>query len=262
MLGLCLGALGAEAPTPRMLFSFETDQEVAQVRASNARAVRADRHATEGAHSLLVTADAGANASLILPSGSAPWDIGANGAVAVNAVNDEASPVTLVVQVTDAGGAVTKGKFVLRAKGDTAIALALNSPDPLEVGMRGPAAIPGYRLADSDYKRIDTSKVASIAVSLDGSGKRVRVFLDSVRLAPGISYKGIVDPLGQFALGTWPGKMPGAAGFVEARAAEERNSHGDLRSPDSMSTADGRRGRSSRPPASSARPNKTANGGW
>ena len=142
-------------------------------------------------------------------------------AIALDAVNDGLAPVTITLGVIDSAGAVTKGKFVLRADESAPIALPVNSPDPLDMGMRGPAAIPNYRLAASDYRKIDSSRVSAVEISVDGGGQPVRLFIDSVRLAPGITYDRIADPLGQFVLESWPGKMAGAGGFAKARALEE-----------------------------------------
>jgi hypothetical protein len=55
----------------------------------------------------------------------------------------------------------------------------LNSPDPLDTGMRGPAAIPGYRLASSDYRKIDLSRVSPIALSLAKTERPRELFIDA-----------------------------------------------------------------------------------
>ena len=171
MLGLCLGALAAEAPNPRMLFSFET-RRGSRAGSRFEHACGAGGQTCDGG-STFPARDRGrrGNGELDLALRPRSMGIGAHGAVAVDAFNDEAAPVTLVFQVTDAAGAVTKGNFVLRAKGEASIALALNTLDPLDVGMRGPAAIPGYRLAASDYQRIDSSRVTSIAMSFRRRGQ-------------------------------------------------------------------------------------------
>ena len=133
------------------------------------------------------------------PSGAQRIDCRPFGAVAFHARNSAGAPVTLHLAVKDSAGARTEGTFKLRAQGDLEIAFPLNSPDPLDMGMRGPAAIPGYRLFSSDHRKLDLSRIASIAVR--PSEKQITI--DNVRLIPGITYEKIVDPLGQFALDNW-----------------------------------------------------------
>src|SRR5581483_9592275 len=139
-----------------------------------------------------------------LPAGTKPFDCRPFGAVAFHVKNAASSTAVLQIQAKDAAGAITKGTLKLRPEADFAVAFPLNSPDPLEMGMRGPAAIPGYRLTSSDYRKVDLSRVSSIAVRLPAAS---RVSISEVKLVPGITYDKIVDPLGQFALGEWPGKV-------------------------------------------------------
>lgn len=133
--------------------------------------------------------------------------------------NNEAIPLSL--EVKDATGAATKGTIKIRARGDEAVALPLNSPDPLEMGVRGPAAIPGYRLFYSDYHRIDASHVYSVVLRLPGHALASNVTVGDVRLIAGNTYERIVDPFGQFALDKWPGKVEKESEFAERRTAEE-----------------------------------------
>jgi len=220
-LALCLGAATAESPKPRVLYSFEDDAAVGRARASGAKIERAPIHATEGKYSLLLTAASGSRASLVLPFGSSPLDLGPFGALAFDTFNDGEQRVNLIIAATDSAGGVTTGRFTLRPKFETPIALPVNTPNPHEMGMRGPAAIPAYWLAASDYRKIDRGHVASIEISVDGGGQPVRLYIDAVRLAPGITYDRIVDALGQFALTSWPGKLADAGSFARVRATEE-----------------------------------------
>jgi hypothetical protein len=151
------------------------------------------------------------------PPETKPLDCGRFGAVAFHVKNPAGSPVTLHLEVKDTAGARTQGTFKLRAHGDLAVAFPLNSPDPLDMGMRGPAAIPGYRLFTCDHQKLDLSRIASIAVRPSESG----ITIADVRLIPGITYNKIVDPFGQFALEDWPGKLKDQSGFAQRRAAEE-----------------------------------------
>ena len=156
-----------------------------------------------------------------MPAGAPPLDCSRSGAVAFHVRSSAGSPVVLQVEVTDAAGAVSKATFRLRARGEAAVAVPLDAPDPLEMGMRGPAAIPGYRLASSDYHKIARSQVASIVLRLPDAAAAGRLRIDDVKLIPGITYDQIVDPLGQFSRDDWPGKIHNESEFAARRTAEE-----------------------------------------
>lgn len=221
LLVLCLPALLGQSPRSRILFSFEPNEDISRIKAVDAHIERTQEHATDGGYSLVLSIHPGERPGVTLPSGAKPWDWRPFGALALNVVNADDNPATLTIEVKDATGATTHGVCKLRARGDLAIALPLNSPNPLDMGMRGPAAIPGYPLASSDYHKIDLSRVSSIALSLPKTEKPRELFLDAVRLIPGNTYDKIVDPLGQFALAEWPGKMKNEAEFAQRRSAEE-----------------------------------------
>jgi len=221
LLAFVLPAMAAGADT-RVLFSFESNEEMANIKATGARLERVQAGATDGSYALEVTLT-GEKPELTLSSGAQPWDWKPFGAVALDVSNEEDTPVAFTIEVKDAAGGATKGDVRLRAKGTMAVALPLNSPDPLELGMRGPAAIPGYRLASSDHHKIELSSAGAISITFRGAAKPRKVRIDAVRLIPGISYQKIVDQLGQFAFANWPGKLKSEADFV-ARRAEEKAS--------------------------------------
>jgi hypothetical protein len=210
-----------QTPSPRILFSFEREQEIAAIKAVNVRLERVAGHTAEGKYSLAVDIQPGERPGITLPSGAQPWDWRPFGALALNVANSDASPVELTIEVKDAAGALTKGSFRLQGSGERQVALLLNSPSPLDMGMRGPTAIPYFHLASSDYRKIDLAHVSSIAIGFSKTAKPHRVTIDAVRLIAGNTYDKIVDPLGQFALVDWPGKLHGASDFASRRAAEE-----------------------------------------
>jgi hypothetical protein len=144
-----------------------------------------------------------------------PWNWQSFGALAFDAVNRGSEAVEVAVAVTDAGGTTTKGKIRVRAGATYAVAFPLNTPNPLEVGMRGPAGIPGRRLATTDYQAIELARVASYSIEPGAAA------VSNVRLIPGIRYDRITDRFGQFALDSWPGKLSDEAEFAKRRAEEE-----------------------------------------
>src|ERR1022692_2852752 len=76
--------------------------------------------------------------TLFLVPGKAPSSTMPSGAVAFHVKSAADSPVVLHVDVKDAAGEVSKATLKLRVRGDAVVAVPLNSPDPLEMGMRGP----------------------------------------------------------------------------------------------------------------------------
>ena len=221
LLVLPLTVLLSQTPSSRMLFSFEPNEDISQIKVVGARIQRTKAHVTDGEYSLALSIRPGEQPVVTLPSGPTLWDWRPFGAVALNLANAGENLATLTIEVKDAAGTLTRGDFRLRAGSELALALPLNAPDPLDMGMRGPPAIPGYRLASSDYHKIDLSRISSIALRFPKSEKPCSIVIDAVRLIPGITYDKIVDPLGQFALGNWPGKMMNESEFAQRRGSEE-----------------------------------------
>ncbi len=206
-------ALCAQPPKQKVLLAFERDADVSNVKAESLRLTR-----TAGVLKLELQP---AKAALTFPSGATPWDWRPFGALAFTATNTNDMPLEFAIVVTDAAGASTTANLRLRANARVAVALPLNSPAPLDMGMRGPAAIPGYRLAHSDWHAIDLGGVTSLALRFPEATAARTLSISAVRLIPGITYEKIVDPLGQFALDQWPGKLKDASGFAARRRAEE-----------------------------------------
>ena len=219
ILALGLPALAAEPSDGRLLFSFEQNEEISQLRREGMTVERSD--SDNRSRALMLSVVRGGHAKLTLPSGERPWNLQPYEAVAFNIVNDSGDRITVTAALTDMAGAVTQGKVTLPAKAELAVALPVNAPDPLDMGMRGPAAVQGYRLLSSDYRQVDTSRVNSLTLTLDGPGAPYRTFLGAVRLILGITYDRIVDRFGQFARGQWPGKLLNESEFKIRRNAEE-----------------------------------------
>jgi hypothetical protein len=174
----------------------------------------------------------GKAASSRMPSGTKPLDCRPYGAVAFHVKSRTHTPLVLRIEIKDTAGATTKSRCTVGVRGDMSVAVPLNTPDPLEMGMRGPAAIPGYRLASSDYRKIDASRVQSITVQLPEKAVAAQVTIADVKLIPGITYDKIVDRFGQFAREDWPGKIHDQIEFADWRATEEATIAAHPRLPD------------------------------
>ena len=129
--------------------------------------------------------------------------------VALDVTNPSQEPLSFVMEVEDASGAKTAAHTALPlAAGEHAsFALTLNSPPPLQMGMRGEAALPGFRLLAEDHHAVDIAHIAVVRIYLNKPGKARSMILDNIRLVPGLSYDQIVDAYGQSAKEEWPGKV-------------------------------------------------------
>ena len=205
----------------RLLFSFEHGEDLSQLQLAGVRVFRSQGEAADGRYQLVVNFRKDGEPRLTLPSGAKPWDWREFGAVTLHARNPQEEALAFTIEVKDAAGAQTRGRATIRSRAAVAFALPLNVPDPLEMGMRGEPAIPGFRLAAADRRKVDLSRVASVSIFLSKPEKPRRLLLDNVRLIPGVSYERIVDRLGQFALDNWPGKMQSEDELPKRRAAEE-----------------------------------------
>jgi hypothetical protein len=205
----------------RLICSFETPGELQRIKTSGARVTRVRQHATEGTYAAQVGFAAEGQPGIEITLEAA--DFRPYGAVALDVTNPSAEPLSFVMQLDDAAGGKTVARTALplQAGESASFAFPLNSPPPLQMGMRGEAALPGFRLLAEDHHPVDTSRIAAIRIYLNEPGKPRMMVLDNVRLAPGVSYDKIVDPYGQFALEQWPGKLTAAAQFQSRKAEEE-----------------------------------------
>jgi hypothetical protein len=205
----------------RLVCSFEKPADVQKIRTTGARVVRVRQHATHGRYAAQVEFEAADRPQIEITPAAA--DVRPFGSIALDVWNPSEEPLSFAVEVEDAAGAKTVGRTALPlgAKESAGFALPLNSPTPLQMGMRGEAAIPGLRLLAEDHHPVDASHIAAIRIYLNKPGKARQMVLDNIRLAPGVSYEKIVDAYGQFSRADWPGKLTVASQFQSRRAEEE-----------------------------------------
>lgn len=223
-IGIPLG-IAAWAPLlaggdTRLISSFETPAELQRIRTIGARVTQVRQHATEGRYAAQVDFDAAGQPGIeIVPEST---DFRPYGSVALDLTNPSDDPLSFAVEVEDASGAKTSAHTALplRAGESASFAFALNAPPPLQMGMRGEPAIPGFRLLAEDHHPVDLSRIAVIRILLHEPGKPRTMLLDNLRLAPGVSYDRILDEYGQFARVEWPGKLTGTAQFASGRDEE------------------------------------------
>lgn len=205
-----------------MLYPFENAREIEGIKTAGARIRRVSQKATQGRYALEAEFEAAEQPGLEFSAGPKGWDWRPFGALGLDVTNPGDEPVAFSVEVTDAAGGKTVGRTALplRAGESASLALALNSPPPLEMGLRGEPPIAGFRLMAEDHRAVDMGRIAGFRVFMSKPGKARKLLLDNIRLAPGVSYEKIVDAFGQYAKQDWPGKLKRASEFA-ARLAEE-----------------------------------------
>ena len=220
LAGLAGSLALASAADTRLVCSFESPGELQRFKSSNARITLVQQHATDGRSAAQVDFEAVDQPKIELTPEAT--DFRPFGAVTLDVVNPSQEPLSFVVEVEDASGAKTAARTALplRAQESARLALALNSPPALQMGMRGEGALPGFRLLAEDHHAVDTAHIAVIRIYLNKPGKARSIILDNIRLAPGISYDKIVDAYGQSAREEWPGKLT-ALSQMQSRGAEE-----------------------------------------
>jgi hypothetical protein len=221
LAGLAGSLTQCSAAGARLICSFETPGKVQTVKTTNARITRVRQHATNGRYAAQVDFEAADHPKIEITPEVA--DFRPFGTVTLDVWNPSGEPLSFVVEVEDAAGAKTEAHTALplRARESASFAFPLNSPSPLQMGMRGEAAIPGVRLLAEDHHPVDTSHIAVIRIYLNHPGKARSLILDNIRVALGVSYDKIVDRYGQFAKGAWPGRLTEASLFQSRRAKEE-----------------------------------------
>jgi hypothetical protein len=206
-----------------LLWSFQRPEELRSITVSHASIKRVRRFSTNGHYALQIDFEATARPLIEFSAAAVRTDWRPFGALAIDATNPSDEPIKFSMEVEDAGGATTtaRTKLELGPHQSGSYALPLNSPSPLEMGMRGEPLIPGFHLMAEDHHSVDIAHIVKFRLFLLKPAGPRRLIVDSVRLAPGVTYDKIVDAFGQFARGKWPGKLKSKADFARERRKEE-----------------------------------------
>ncbi|HYW43611.1 MAG TPA: beta-galactosidase [Bryobacteraceae bacterium] len=221
LAGLACPLVQWSADGTRLICSFESPAEFQRIKTTDSRITRVTQHATDGRYAAQVDFEAADQPKMEIAPQTA--DFRPFASVALDVVNPSDESLSFAMEVEDASGAKTVARTALPlgARESATFALPLNSPPPLEMGMRGEAALPGFRLLAEDHHAVDTAHIAVIRIYLNKPGKARLMILDNIRLLPAISYEKIVDAYGQSAREEWPGKLTAVSQFQSRRAEEE-----------------------------------------
>lgn len=225
LIGVAL--MGAVAPGQELLLnSFETEEEMSAVVPRDTTARVTERGVTHGGRALEIAFNRVAFPALFLRP-AAPWDMRAYGEIAYDVTNPGTAPVRFSLRVDDdyrpdGVGTSRTGTGTLEAGATATFVFPLASRDPMSYGMRGLPTWPGARnLGSNGTHVLNLENIAQMQVFLGSPTETITLIVDNVRLRPGFPLEGIVDRFGQFAPGTWPGKLTSEEEFAARRAVEE-----------------------------------------
>ena len=221
LAGLLSSLALLSAADTRLVWSFENPAEIQKIKTTNSRVTRVQQHATDGRYAAQLDFEAADQPKIELSPDAK--DFRPFASLALDVANPSQEPLSFVMELEDASGAKTVAHTALPlGAGEAAsFVLTLNSPPPLQMGMRGEAAIPGLRLLAEDHHAVDTAHIAVVRIYLNKPGIARTMVLDNIRLLPGLSYDQIVDAYGQSAKEEWTGKLTHLSQFQSRRSEEE-----------------------------------------
>ena len=212
-----------QSQTETRLWSFERSEELRSIRVTHGSVTQVRQFPTDGNYALQVDFEQVEQPQIEFLLASVRTDWRPFGALAFDLTNPSNEPISFFIEVEDARGAhtVARSKWDLSPHEMGSYAMPINSPTPLEMGMRGEPLIPGLRILAEDHHPIDIEHVMKFRLFLVKPAGPRTLLIANVRLAPGVTYNRIVDKFGQFAFGEWSGKFNGTIDFGRQRKAEE-----------------------------------------
>lgn len=224
ILGLvAVWCASARDKNPGLIWSFERAEDLRDIATSHARISRLHNFATEGHYALQVDFEAVERPQIELDATTVKPDWRSFGALGLDVANPSEEALGFSVEVEDASGAKTLAHTAMdmQPHESAGYALAMDSPLPTEMGMRGEPPISHFTLLAEDHHRVDLGRIAKVRIFLMKPSRARTLVFDNIRLVPGISYDKIVDPFGQFTRADWKGKLKDEAAFAAARSKEE-----------------------------------------
>jgi hypothetical protein len=157
------------------------------------------------------------------------WDWSGRGFLLLDLTNPGREPLNLGIRIDDDPSADGRlhcrtAQVALGARESATVAVALAPADPMTHGMRGLPAYPGTRgVGASGQGPFRWSHVFAFQVFMHRPATERSVEIRAARLAPPISLEGIVDALGQYAGGSWPGKVLSESELAQRHEQEARD---------------------------------------
>ncbi len=216
-------AFAAREKDPGLIWSFERNEELQGITLSHARVTRLHNFATEGHYALQVDFEVVERPQIELSVLDVKPDWHTFGTLGLDVTNPSEEPLGFSVEVEDAAGAETSAHTALdlQPHESGSYALALDSPRPTDLGMRGEPPIPHFTLLAEDHHPLNLTRISKVRIFLTKPVRPRTLVFDNIRLGPGVSYDKIVDAFGQYSREDWKGKLKNDAAFATQRAKEE-----------------------------------------
>src|ERR1035441_7342174 len=136
LAGLLSSLALLSAADTRLVWSFENPAEIQKIKTTNSRVTRVQQHATDGRYAAQVDFEAADQPKIELSPDAK--DFRPFASLALDVLNPSQEPLSFAMEVEDASGAKTVAHTALPlGAGEAAsFVLTLNSPPPLQMGMR------------------------------------------------------------------------------------------------------------------------------
>ncbi len=222
----------AREPVPHndslLLYSFESESEIQELKFVNCSSALVSQNATDGKKALKITAEPGVKAAVEIRPKAGSWDWHGHDRLAIDVTNPTLEEVGFRVRLDDDAAATDSshsvaGSTTLAPHRSVSLYLPFGQNSAPEAGMRGGPALPGVEpfTGLSMERPVDSSHIVRLSLFLTGGEKVRELTLDNIRLLPPTDYARIVDAFGQYTRIDWPGKVKAAADLVHSRDMEE-----------------------------------------
>jgi hypothetical protein len=221
-------AAGPQAEAGSHLFSsFESSEDVQNVKATNAQIAPLREHATEGQQALRIDFEQAPRPAVTFSAGDKPWDWSPYGALAFDLSNPSAEEIPFGLRIDEDPAAdyqdhSVTGHSTIGPQQSVSYSYPLGPSSPMANGMRGGPLRPGIEpIIYTSMKRVNEGHIMAFQLFLDRPAGPRTLILDNIRLLPPVSYDRIVDRFGQYTRADWPGKLQEENEFASRRADEE-----------------------------------------
>jgi hypothetical protein len=229
-MGIILGQdLPSKAKTVTVT-SFESPQDLQNLRLTNAKVSLTTEHVTDGKSALKVEFSGAGPTSIGFLSGTHPWDWHEYGGLAFDLTNPTDKEIGFGIQLSEASSGagpndqVFVGDSIVVPHDTVSYYYPIGPTSALAYGMRsGPPVIPGIDPVNLPAANvwIDARYVRDFKLSFQHPAGARTVIIDNIRLLPPFNYDAIVDAFGQYTRADWPGKLENAQGLLAQKQQEE-----------------------------------------
>lgn len=226
----CTGNQPSKA-TVTTVTSFESQNDLQQLKATDARASLTTDNVTNGQRALNVEFSNPETATIELGSGAKVWDWEKYGAVAVDVANPSGKEIEVGMQLDTGEPGAGPGHWSARYSGNVgphatvSYYYAFGPTSPIANGMRGgPPTVAGilpFSMIPGADRPVTATNVAGLKLTFQHDADTQSVVVDNIRLLPPFNNDGIVDRFGQYTRADWPGKVHNLQDLLAQKQQEE-----------------------------------------